>query len=193
MVSNYKIFIKGMVCDRCILTVRELLKDLRVPVIDVSLGEITTVSSLKKTDIIAIQKGLGPLGFTLLEEKNTKLVRIIKGLVETVYSGNYDFPMDFRFSDIVVNTLHKDYNTVSTTFSEMEGITLEKYILSYRIEKAKELLVYTNDTQSDISYKLGFSSTAHLSRQFKAYSGFTPSHFKDIRQSKFLLTHKTDV
>ena len=182
-----------MVCDRCILTVRELLKDLQIPVINISLGEVTIASSLKKTDIIAIQKRLGPLGFTLLEGKNTRLVRIIKGLVETIYSGNYDFPMDFRFSDIVVNTLHKDYNTVSTIFSEMEGITLEKYILTYRIEKAKELLVYTNDTQSDIAYKLGFSSTAHLSKQFKAYSGFNPSHFKDIRQSKLLLTHKTDV
>ena len=182
-----------MVCDRCIFTVRELFKDLQIPVINISLGEVTTVSSLKKTDIIAIQKRLGPLGFTLLEDKNTKLVRIIKGLVETIYSGNYDFPMDFRFSDIVVNTLHKDYNTASTIFSEMEGITLEKYILAHRIEKAKELLVYTNETQSDIAYKLGFSSTAHLSRQFKAYSGFSPSHFKDIRQAKLLLTHKTDA
>ncbi|WP_431217129.1 helix-turn-helix domain-containing protein [Puia sp. P3] len=112
---------------------------------------------------------------------------------EKIYSGTYHFPRDFRFSDLVVSVFHRDYNTVSTTFSEMEGITLERYIMEYRLRRVQELLVYSNDTQSAIACKLGYSSSAHLSRQFKAHSGFSLSHFKNIRQAKLLLTHRTDI
>ncbi|GAA0564295.1 helix-turn-helix transcriptional regulator [Chitinophaga japonensis] len=191
MLSNYKIFIKGMVCERCILAVREVFRELNIPVVNITLGEITTVSALSAPDIAAIREKLEPLGFTLLENKKTKLVRDIKELVEQVYSGSYDFPADFRFSDVVTNRLHKDYNMISSVFSEIEDITLEKYIMEYRIEKAKELLVYTDENLSDIAFKLGFSSVAHLSRQFKSNTGLNPSHFKEIRKSKLSLSGKT--
>ncbi|MFL5747746.1 MAG: helix-turn-helix domain-containing protein [Niastella sp.] len=187
MAGMYKIFIKGMVCDRCILTIREQLNELKIPVNGISLGEVTTVLALSVPDMAALEERLRPLGFTLLEDKKTKLARDVKALVEKVYSGNYNFPPDFRFSDVVVSHLNKDYNSVSAVFSELEKITLEKYIIDYRIEKVKELLVYTNDTLPDIAFKLGFSSAAHLSRQFKSHTGLNTSYFKEIRKSKLSL------
>ena len=184
MVSEYKIQIKGMVCDRCVAAIREALQELHIPVTDIRLGEVTTVSALTLPDMEAIARKLEPLGFTLVEDKRTRLVRDVKMLVEQVYSGEYDFPDDFRFSDVVVDHFNRDYSTVSQTFSAVEGITLEKYLMEYRIEKVKELLVYTDEPLSSIAFKLGFSSTAHLSRQFKSITGLNASYFKEIRREK---------
>jgi AraC family transcriptional regulator len=190
MRSEYKIFIKGMVCERCILTIRQQLNDLKIPVNGISLGEFTTVSALSAPDMAALRERIAPLGFTLLEDKKTKLVRDVKELVDKIYSGNYDFPSNFRFSDVVAAHLHEDYNTVSAVFSALENVTLEKYIIEYRIEKVKELLVYTEDSLSDIAFKLGFSSAAHLSRQFKEKTGLNTSYFKEIRKSKLSLSRQ---
>lgn len=192
MLSNYKVYIKGMVCDRCILTIRDAFRHLDIPVVNISLGEVTTVSALSAPDMDALGKSLSTLGFELLEDRKTKLVRDIKMLVEQVYSGNYDFPGHFRFSDVVVRTLNRDYDTVSSIFSAAEAITLERYIMEYRIEKVKELLVYTDETLSDMAYRLGFSSAAHLSRQFKAITGLNTSWFKEIRKTKQSLSHYED-
>ena len=190
MQGKYKVFIKGMVCDRCILTIRQQFSDLKIPVTGISLGEVTTVSALSAPDLAVLRERLSSLGFTLLEDKNTKLVQDIKALVEKVYSGEYEFPSDFRFSDVVVTHLNKDYNSVTAVFSAQENITLEKYIIEYRIEKVKELLVYTNDTLPDIAYKLGFSSAAHLCRQFKDQTGLNTSYYKEIRKSKLSLSRQ---
>jgi len=187
MRSDYKIFIKGMVCDRCILTIREQFNELKIPVNGISLGEVTTVSALSVPDMAALGERLSSLGFTLLEDKKTKLVRDVKSLVQKVYSGNYDFPPDFRFSDVVVTHLNKDYKSVSAVFMELENITIERYIIGYRIENVKELLVYTDNTLPDIAFKLGFSSAAHLSRQFREQTGLNTSYFKEIRKSKLFL------
>lgn len=173
-----------MVCERCIYTVRKELNDLGIPVADVKLGEVTTLRALNLPDITAIEKRLKPLGFSLLENKTTKLVREVKALVEQVYSGNYDFPDNFRFSAIIEAGFHKEYEMISSAFSQAESITLEKYIIQYRIEKVKELLVYTKLTLDDIAFKLGFSGKSHLSRQFKTETGLPPSHFKKVRSEK---------
>jgi len=192
MLNNYRILIKGMVCDRCILAIREVFRELDIAVVNIRLGEVTTISALSAPDIAMLSKKLAALGFTLLEDKKTRLVRDIKSLIEQVYSGNYDFPDNFRFSDLVVSKLHKDYNTASGIFSAAEDVTLEKYIMEYRIEKTKELLVYTDETLADIAFKLGFSSAAHLSRQFKSTTGLNPSYFKEIRKTKLSLSHGQD-
>jgi AraC-like DNA-binding protein len=188
MSGNYKVYIKGMVCDRCIHTVKEVFHELKIPVADINLGEVSTVSALLAPDVATLSKRLAALGFTLLEDKKTKLVRDIKTLVEQIYSGTHDFPDNFRFSDLIASTLDRDYTTASNIFSGSEGVTLEKYTMEYRIGKAKELLVYTNESLADIAYKLGFSSLAHLSRQFKATTGLNPSHFKDISKTKLALS-----
>lgn len=149
--------------------------------VKIGLGEVTIITSKGPLETNLIEGRLRPLGFELLEDKKMKTVREIRELVAEVYSGNYDFPNQFRFSDLVASRIHKDYNAVSAMFTQMEQKTLERYIIDYRIEKVKEFLLYTSLTLADIAFKLNFSSVAHLSRQFKQYTGFTPSGFKDVR------------
>jgi AraC-like DNA-binding protein len=176
-----KILIKGMVCDRCILTVKNELQKAGVEVAHVYLGEATIIHRDTVSDLRFIDERLQTLGFSLIENKKEKIVKQVKQLVEEVYSGNFDFPHHFLFSNLLTSRINKDYNSISATFSVSQKITIEKYFLDYRIERIKEFLIYTDLTRSDISFKLGFSSVAHLSRQFKTYTGLNPSHFKNIK------------
>ena len=172
-----------MVCNRCISTVKNELENIGLHPTEISLGEV----SFAATEIAAlplIQERLKPLGFSLVEDKRVKLVKDVKMLVEKVYSGDFDFPVRFRFSALAAESLQKDYDAISTIFSSVENITVEKHIIDFRIEKIKEFLVYTPQTLADIAFRLGFSSVAHLSRQFKIVTGFNPSHFKAIRDDK---------
>lgn len=181
-----------MVCDRCIFTIKNELARLHMPVTEVQLGELTALSTLSPEDIGAIRETLAPLGFTVLEDKRVKLVREVKALVEKVYSGNYDFEPKFTFSALVREVIQKDYESVSTIFAALEGTTLERHIINFRIEKVKELLVYSSQTLTDMAFSLGFSSVAHLSAQFRNETGLTPTHFKKIRQEKSSISKTAD-
>lgn len=181
MQKQQKIFIKGMVCLRCISTVKNELENIGLQLEDISLGEVTIAATTLLPDPVLLEERLKPLGFSLLEDKRKKLVNQVKKLVQQVYSGEYDFPVRFRFAELLTNKLGIVYDTASSIFSASENTTIERYIIDYRIEKVKEFLVYTNDTLADISFKLGFSSVAHLSRQFKTETGLNPSYFKEIR------------
>lgn len=178
-----KIYIKGMVCDRCISAVSDSLSLLGIEIVDIHLGEVTIVSDEEISDDLIGEKLLS-LGFHLLEDKKLKLAMEVKKLVEEVYSGSFDFPYQFRFSHLVAERCTASYDMISSIFSEVEQITIEKYIIQYRIEKIKEFLVYSDDTLASISFKLGFTSVAHLSRQFKLNTGLNPSHFRQIRLDK---------
>jgi AraC-like DNA-binding protein len=176
-----------MVCQRCISTIQKELEALGLTIAHIELGAITILSTTPP-NLPLIAEKLAPLGFSILEDKNQQIAKSIKILVETVYSGEFDFPQNFRFSKWVSEKLYRPYDTLSAIFSTAEGITLEKYIIAYRVEKIKELLVYTHATLSDIAFRLGFSSEAHLSRQFKAQTGLNPSYFIKIRKEKTLLS-----
>ena len=112
------------------------------------------------------------------------MVKEIKQFVAQVYSGDFDFPERFRFSEFVKQKLQKEYDIISDAFIASEKKTIEQYIIDYRINKVKEFLVYSNFTLSDIAFKLNFTSMAHLSAQFKQQTGLTPSFFRDIRKQK---------
>lgn len=170
-----------MVCQRCISSVKNQLESAGIELDDIRLGEVTLSSNATILDPVFISNKLSLLGFTLLEDKRTKLVRDVKSVIRELYSGEFDFPNQFRFSELLSQKLNKDYDTISMTFASLEKTTLEKYIIDYRIEKVKEYLVYTDDTLADISFKLGFSSVAHLSRQFKQQTGINPSYFRQRR------------
>lgn len=184
MQNTITLSIKGMVCERCINVIKSELKKAGVATVKVELGEVTVISSNHSETTRIVQESLGPLGFQLLEDKKAKTLNELKNLVAEVYSGSYDFPNQMRFSDVVASRLHKDYDTLSALFSLHEQKTLERYIMDYRIEKIKEYLVYSSLTLSDIAFRLNFSSVPHLSRQFKQYTGLTPSHFKQIKTAK---------
>ena len=187
MQEEFTLFIKGMVCERCISVVKSELEKLGVPTVKVDLGEVTVRSSDHLQETRIIEERLRPLGFQVLEDKKVKTLNELKNIIAEVYSGSYDFPNQMRFSDLVVARLHKDYATVSAMFSLHEHKTLERYIMDYRIEKIKEYLVYSSLTLSEIAFKLNFSSVPHLSRQFKQYTGLTPSYFKQIKKEKMSL------
>jgi AraC family transcriptional regulator len=177
------ILIKGMVCNRCLLTIEtELLQMGHTPV-KMSLGEVSYMPN-KAHDSTALEERLTLLGFSLLENKNVKMTKEVKRLVEEVYGGDYDFPERFRFSDLVRQRLQKEYATVSDAFIATEKKSIEQYIIEFRINKIKEYLVYTDLTLADIAFRLNFNSVAHLSTQFKQQTGLTPSYFKNIRRQK---------
>lgn len=177
------VFIKGMVCNRCITTVTQELRQLGIELDEVQLGEVRFAVHAPFTDHEVLNKKLAPLGFSVIENKRRKLVKEVKQLAAEVYSGEFDFPHHFRFSELLALKMGKEYDFISQQFSVEEGSTIEKFIIDYRIEKIKELLVYTSLTLADISFQLGFSSVAHLSRQFKQQTGLNPSHFKAMRQT----------
>lgn len=184
MPHETQLFIKGMVCQRCITIVKSKLEQLGMEPVQISLGQVTVITAGQLFETKVIEEKLAPLGFKLLEDKKVKTINEIKRLVAHVYSGEYDFPEHFRFSDLIVDTFHKDYDKLSALFSLVEKQTLEKYIIDYRIGKIKEFLVYTSLTLLDIAIRLNYSSVAHLSRQFKQYTGLNPSHFKEIKKTK---------
>ena len=181
-----------MVCDRCILAVKNELQKTGIEVPDVSLGEATIIQTDPASDLHFIDEKLRALGFSLIEDKRAKLVNQVKQLVEEVYSGDFDFPNHFRFSTLLEGRLNKDYGFISSIFSELENTTIEKYIVNFRIEKIKEYLVYSDLSLSDLSFRLGFSSVAHLSRQFKSHTGLNPSYFKAIKAERSVAERTTN-
>jgi AraC family transcriptional regulator len=181
--QTQSLYIKGMVCDRCIASVKDAMEATGIEVASVSLGEVVLKAPLA-IDASFVQERLQPLGFELLQDKKQKLADNVKALVASVYSGEFDFPPGFRFSIYASEQLDLSYDIISSGFVTVEQSTLEKYIINFRIEKIKELLVYTSQTLSDISFNLGFSSVAHLSKQFKIQTGLTPSHFRSIRKTR---------
>lgn len=187
MQNNRKLLIKGMVCERCIIVVKSALEKAGFETASIVLGEVTLSGSLTAEDAMLLEEKLAPFGFKLVEDKREKIVQQIKALLKEVYSGSFDFPNRFRFSEFAAQRLRIEYEKISTTFSEMENMTVEKFGIDYRTDKVKELLVYTDDTLSDIAFKLNYSSVAHLSRQFKEQTGLTPSYFKQIKKNKSAL------
>lgn len=184
MESTTNIFIKGMVCNRCMLVIKNVLESLGHLPVQVELGVVKIAGSAKEVDWIKVEQRLTLLGFDLLEDRKKKLVTEIKALVGEVYSGAFDFPDRFRFSAYVKERLNKDYDSISDVFIALEKKTIEQYMIEFRIDKVKEYLVYSNDTLSDIAFRLNFNSAAHLSAQFKQQTGLTPSYFKEIKRQK---------
>jgi AraC family transcriptional regulator len=175
--------IKGMVCQRCITTVHDELTAIGMQPSRISLGEVV-FSEGQKTQQTSMELALKSHGFSLLEDRNEKIVREVKHLVSETYGGDFDFPYQFRFSKRIARHFNKDYDAISNIFSSYEGMTLERYIIAFRIEKVKEMLVYSSLSLEEIAFRLGFSSGPHLSRQFKTVTGMNPSHFRKIREMK---------
>ena|SRR5687767_14804038 len=182
--EKHTILIKGMVCNRCMMTVKSELENIGYQSVEVSLGEASFTSSPTTYNQKELEKRLSMFGFSLLEDKKTKIVSEVKNLLEEVFNGEFDFPEGFRFTRLLTDRLDKDYETISDAFIKIEDKTIEQYMIEYRINKVKELLVYSNLTLSDIAFKLNFNSVPHLSTQFKQHTGLTPSYFKELKKAK---------
>ena len=166
-----------MVCNRCILVVRQELEKLDLPFSSITLGELQFKQPPSTKQLNQLKINLASLGFEVLDDSKKQLIEKIKNVV--VDQIHYQ-PVDEKhnFSEILSKKLHKDYSHLSGLFSEVEGITIEKYIINQKIEKAKELIAYNEMNFNEIAYQLGYSSSAHLSAQFKKITGLTPTHFR---------------
>lgn len=172
-----------MVCNRCILVVKQELEKLGIESHKVSLGEVETETEVPKEKIGQLSQNLAALGFELLDNNKQQLIEKIKNII--IHQVHYSQEeTQHNYSQILSQNLRKDYSYLSGLFSEVEGITIEKYIINQKIEKVKELIIYDELSLSEIAFKLGYSSVAHLSNQFKKVTGLTPSHFKQVGQQK---------
>ncbi len=178
-----KLHIKNMVCNRCILVVKSELEKLGLNYLSVELGEVTFQKEISKEEKTEISKQLEALGFEILDDANSKTIEKIKSiLIDLIQNKNND--INITISDYLKEKLHQDYSKLSNLFSEVEGISIEKYLINLKVEKVKELIVYNELTLSEIANLLHYSSSAHLSNQFKKVTGFSPSYFKKMKGSK---------
>jgi len=175
----HTLYIKNMVCNRCIMVVKQELENFKLQPKHVGLGEVELLKAPAVNQLKAFNERLKELGFELLDSQKHRLIEKIKNsLIKIVQSGNVE--EHFSISVFLSKTLNREYSAVSRLFSEVEGITIEQYFILQKIEKVKEWLVYGEFTLSEISFRLGYSSVAHLSAQFKKITGLTPSHFKKM-------------
>ena len=170
-----KLLIKNMVCPRCIIAVKNILESEDVTVKSISLGDAEIEEELTDEGRLSVARKLQNMGFELLDDPRSQLVEQIRIAVQQWVRMNEERP---KLSDYLANNLKKDYSTLSKLFSEVRGITIEKFAIIHRIEYAKELLCYSQLSTSEIAYKLGYSSPAHLSSQFKQVTGMTPKDFR---------------
>jgi AraC-like DNA-binding protein len=165
------------------MVVKSTLKKFGLVPVQVELGEVV----LEENDISPIKEQLKQelqsFGFDLLDDKRTKTIEKIKNLIVDLVQ-NKNSNLQLTLSDYLTKELHRDYSALSNLFSQVEGITIEKYYIFQKIEKVKELLVYDELTLSEIAFQLNYSSVAYLSNQFKKVTGLTPSHFKKMRTIK---------
>jgi AraC family transcriptional regulator len=177
-----ELFVKNMVCDRCILMVKQRLDALSIDYSKVELGEITLNKPITEEQRVALRDEIQRIGFELLDDRKASLVSKIKSyIIKFIHSD--DQLGNKKLSILLSEKIGADYNSLSALFSSIEGITIEKYVILQRIERVKELLEYNELSLSEIADKLFYSSVQHLSQQFKKVTGLTPSQFKNSKEA----------
>src|SRR6478609_4502337 len=178
-----KVYIKNMVSLRCKMIVKEEFErlGLRYAVIDlgmVDMPEAMTVEQRSELKDHLLQSGL-----ELLEDKKSEVIEQIKNVVVGMIHHSDEVPK-VNYSDYISEKLSYNYNYLSNLFSEVKGITIQQFIIKHKIERVKELLLYNELNLTEISYKMHYSSVAHLSNQFKKITGFSPSFFKQSQHKR---------
>ncbi|GAB2791174.1 hypothetical protein GCM10027275_40150 [Rhabdobacter roseus] len=174
-----KLLIKNMVCDRCKRVVREELEGLGLRVLRVELGEVEVEGTLEDPLRTRVRAALEQAGFELLDDRRGALVEFIKTLIiEEVQHLKGNKPGAMNFSDYLVEKTGYEYSYLSHLFSAETGTTIEQYLIAQRIEKVKEWLSYGELSISEMAWRLGYSSAAHLANQFKKVTGQTPGQYR---------------
>ncbi|MEO5645375.1 MAG: AraC family transcriptional regulator [Bacteroidia bacterium] len=173
--------IKNMVCDRCISVVTNELKSLGLNPDRVTLGEVDLNQPLSPEQKETVKETLQKNGFELLDDRKSITVEQIKTLlINLVHYNHNEKPDSMRYSEYLEKQVGMDYSNLSKIFSEAEGITIEHYLISQKVERIKELLMYDQLSVNEISMQMGYSSAAHLSSQFKKLTGTTPGKFRNL-------------
>jgi AraC-like DNA-binding protein len=167
------------------MIVKSELEKLGLHYINVDLGEAETMEDVSAKQLAELNIALKKSGLELMDDKKSILIEKIKNvIVEYVHYSDLDEPLKINFSNHLAGKLNLDYTYLSNLFSEVQGTTIEHFIIIHKIERVKELLVYDELNLTEIAYKLHYSSVAHLSTQFKKITGLTPSHFKQLRNKR---------
>jgi len=177
------IYLKNMVCNRCKMVVKSELEKLGLILLRVDLGEVEIKEMMSDDQKQLVSKQLKVLGFELIDDKKSRIIEKIKALIiDLVHVKNNE--INVNLSEYISKELAQDYFTLSNLFSEIENTNIEKYFISQKIEKVKELLMYDELNLSEIAFQLNYSSVAHLSNQFKKVTGFSPTYFKQLKDKK---------
>lgn len=172
-----------MVSNRCKIAVKEELKKLGLHFIVVDLGEVDVMENLTLEQRQQLKIGLLNSGFELMDDKKSMLIEKIKNvIIEMVHHS--DEVIKVNFSSYLSEKLNHDYTYLSNLFSEFQGTTIERFIISHKTERVKELIIYGEHNITEIAWKMGYSSVAHLSSQFKKVTGLSPSHFKNMKDKR---------
>ena len=175
-----KLYIKNMVSNRCKMAVKEELKKLGLHFIVVDLGEVEIMESISAEQRMQLKSSLFDSGLELMDDKRAMLIEKIKNVViEMVHHS--DEMIKVNFSDYLSDKLSHDYTYLANLFSEVQGTTIEQFVISHKIERIKELIIYDELNITEIAWKMNYSSVAHLSNQFKKVTGLSPSHFKQLK------------
>ena len=177
-----KIYIKNMVCARCEMAVKKLLEEMNISVQSLKLGEAEIENPLTETEKQQLSENLKDLGFELLDDKISQTIERIKNLIVNLVHYQKD-QLKINLSTYLAEDLKQDYNALSNLFSENEGITIEHYFITQKIEKVKELMNYNELSLSEIAFQLNYTDVAHLSNQFKKITGFSPTAYKQSQEN----------
>jgi AraC-like DNA-binding protein len=172
-----------MVCFRCKMVVKTELEKIGIPLAMVELGEAEIPGTISAVQIDQLRAALLTSGLELMDDKRSVLIQKIKNIIiDLVHTA--EEPLIIKLSEYLSQKLNYDYTYLANLFSDVQGSTIERFYISHKIERVKELLIYNELTLTEIAYKLHYSSVAHLSTQFKKLTGLTPSNFKQIKDKK---------
>ena len=165
------------------MAVKEALRNLGLHFIVVDLGEVEVMENLSEEQRVQLKSALLDSGLELMDDKRAVTIEKIKNaIVEMVH--HTDEMIKVNFSEFLSKKLNHDYTYLANLFSEVQGITIEQFIISHKIERIKELIIYGELNITEIAWKMNYSSVAHLSNQFKKMTGLTPSHFKQLKEKR---------
>lgn len=177
-----KLYIKYMVSTRCKLAVKEVLKKLGLHFVMVDLGEIDIMEDITDEQREVLKAELHEIGLELMDNKRAILIEKVKNVIIEMVHHSVELPK-VNYSEYISEKLNHDYTYLSNIFSEVKGITIQQFIITHKVERIKELLLYDELNLTEISYKMNYSSVAHLSNQFKKITGLTPSHYKQLKDN----------
>ena len=172
-----------MVSNRCKMVVRTALKDLGVHFVMLELGEVEIMEKLTGQQRDFLKNTLEDAGLELIDDKRSILIEKIKSAIIDMVHHSEEM-VKVNVSTYLSEKLNHDYTYLANIFSQVQGVSIEQFIILHKVEKIKELLMYGELNISEISYKMNYSSTAHLSTQFKKVTGLTPTHFKQLKDKR---------
>jgi AraC-like DNA-binding protein len=178
-----KLYIKNMVCSRCKKIVKDELDRIGIPYLTVELGEVNTKKKITSLQHTQLHEALQQFGFELIDDRKNALIEKLKKAIADLQLYS-DEDLKTSYSDYISLNVNDNFISLNTLFSEIKGVTIEKYIIKLKIELVKELLVYDNLNLTEIALKMHYSNTAQLSSQFKSITGLTPSNFRQLRNTR---------